>query len=245
MNRFSEKSVVVTGAASGIGAAIATALAKEGARVLWVDRVTAVTDVAPANGGVALVGDVADPALAQQILEAVGARGVDHLVGAAGVQVRGPGADIGEEDWEGLLAVNLSGFYRLVRALLPSLKTGSGGVPGSVVAVTSMSADRAVPGIVPYGAVKSAMEHLVRGLAVELGPTGVRLNGIAPGYVATPMTAPILADPLRLERIMSRLPLQRVASPEDMAGPALFLMSEDASYVTGQILAVDGGYALT
>lgn len=165
-----------------------------------------------------------------------------NLVGAAGIQVRTAGADIDEADWERLLAVNLTGFYRLVRDLLPQLRHDR---PGSVLAVTSMSADRAVPGIVPYGAVKAGLAHLMRGLAVELGPSGVRCNGIAPGYVATPMTAAILDDPQVRTRIMGRLPLQRIADPEDMAGPALFLLSDQASYVTGQILAVDGGYALT
>jgi NAD(P)-dependent dehydrogenase (short-subunit alcohol dehydrogenase family) len=245
MSRFIEKSVVVTGAASGIGAAIAAALAKEGARVLWVDRAPDVVDVAHSHGGMGLVGDVTDRTLPQQILDALAQPGLDHFVGAAGVQVRTTAAGIDEADWELLLSVNLSGLYRLIRELLPALTTGSHGAPGSVLAVTSMSADRAVPGIVPYGAVKSALSHLVRGLAAEHGPTGVRLNGIAPGYVATPMTAPILQDPATLERIMGRLPLRRIANPEEMTGPALFLLSDDASYVTGQILAVDGGYAIT
>jgi 3-oxoacyl-[acyl-carrier protein] reductase len=108
-----------------------------------------------------------------------------------------------------------------------------------------VDAQRHRPSIVPYGSVKAAVSHLVRGLAVELGPSGVRLNGIAPGYVATPMTAAVLEDPERLTTIMGRLPLKRIGAPADMAGPALFLMSDDAAYVTGQILAVDGGYALT
>ncbi len=245
MNRFTQKSVVVTGAASGIGAAIAAALAKEGASVLWVDRAIEVVDVARSHGGIGLVGDVTDHELPEQVRDAVGSSGLDHLVGAAGVQVRTPAADMDEADWERLLAVNLSGFYRLIRGLLPALIDGSQGAPGSVLAVTSMSADRAVPGIVPYGSVKAGLSHLIRGLAAELGPVGVRLNGIAPGYVATPMTAQILGDPQRLERIMGRLPLRRIAEPKDMVGPAIFLLSDDASYVTGQILAVDGGYAIT
>jgi NAD(P)-dependent dehydrogenase (short-subunit alcohol dehydrogenase family) len=245
MNRFTDRSAVVTGAASGIGAAIATALAREGASVLWVDRAPEVEEVAARHEGRSLIGDVTDNTLPRQVLEAVGPRGVDHLIGAAGIQVRATGAEIAEEDWQRLLAVNLSGLYRLIRVLLPALTAGTRGEPGSVLAVTSMSADRAVPGIVPYGSVKAAVSHLVRGLAVELGPTGVRLNGIAPGYVATPMTAPVLEDPKRLEAIMGRLPLKRIGDPEDMAGPALFLLSDHASYVTGQILAVDGGYALT
>lgn len=242
MSSFTGSTAVVTGATSGIGGAIAGALAQAGAEVIWVDRDPAVADVAETHGGRCLAGDVTDPGLSRQIQGLLGGRGVDHLVGAAGIQVRTAGADIDEADWERLLAVNLTGFYRLVRDLLPQLRHDR---PGSVLAVTSMSADRAVPGIVPYGAVKAGLAHLMRGLAVELGPSGVRCNGIAPGYVATPMTAAILDDPQVRTRIMGRLPLQRIADPEDMAGPALFLLSDQASYVTGQILAVDGGYALT
>lgn len=245
MSRFTDRSVVVTGAASGIGAAIAAGLAREGADVLWVDRAADVEEVAARHQGKALVGDVTDPALPQQVLKTAGSRGIDHLVGAAGVQVRIDAADIADDDWNQLLAVNLSALYRLIRQLLPALKVGTHGKPGSVLAVTSMSADRAVPGIVPYGSVKAAVSHLIRGLAVELGPTGVRLNGIAPGYVATPMTASVLEDPERVTTIMGRLPLKRIGEPQDMAGPSLFLLSDEACYVTGQILAVDGGYALT
>lgn len=247
MQRFAGQSAIVTGAASGIGAAIAVALAAEGARVVAVDYDPSVKAAAAEYGGVAVVGDVSDPALGSELLDVLAQHGLglDHLVGAAGIQVRTAGIDIDDADWQRLLNVNLTGFYCLIRALVPALQHGSHGSPGSVVAVTSMSANRAVPGIVPYGSAKAALSHLIRGLAVELGPRGIRLNGIAPGYVNTPMTAPVLAEPATLQRILARLPLQRIAEPEEMAGAALFLMSSEAQYVTGQIIAIDGGYALT
>lgn len=247
MERFEGQTAIVTGAASGIGAAIAASLAREGARVVAVDYDTSVKAAAAEYDGVPVVGDVTDPELGTELLATLSRHGLglDHLVGAAGIQVRAAGIDIDDADWQRLLNVNLSGFYRLLRTLVPPLEQGSHGSPGSVVAVTSMSGDRAVPGIVPYGSVKAALAHLIRGLAVELGPRGIRLNGIAPGYVSTPMTAPILEDPATLQRIMARLPLQHIAEPEEMTGPALFLLSREARYVTGQILAVDGGYALT
>jgi NAD(P)-dependent dehydrogenase (short-subunit alcohol dehydrogenase family) len=116
---------------------------------------------------------------------------------------------------------------------------------GAILAISSMAADRAVAGIVPYGATKAAVSHLIRGLAVELGAYGIRVNGIAPGYVRTAMTAPLMADPQRVARITERIPLGHIATPDEMVGPSLFLLSDAAAYVTGQILAVDGGYALS
>ncbi len=247
MNRFDHRTAVVTGAASGIGAAIAAALHGEGAEVVWIDRDPAVEEIAKRHDCVGVVGDVSDLELPRRVLELIRkhAEGLDHFVAAAGIQVRTAGVEIDEADWERLIGINLSSVYRFIRTFAPALKTGSAGTPGNVLVVSSMAADRAVPGIVPYGATKSALSHLIRGLAVELGPSGVRLNGIAPGYVSTPMVASRLADDKARTRILERLPLRRLGDPAEMAGPALFLMSNDARYVTGQILAVDGGYALT
>lgn len=244
MTRLAAQTLVVTGAASGIGAAIARGAAAEGADVIWLDRAPQVKAEAADWGGTALVADVTDPSLPERLLRLLNDRGgrLDHLVSAAGVQVRTRAIDIDEADWQRLLDTNLSGFYRMVRPLVPMLAEGS---PGSVMAVGSMSADRATSGIVPYGAVKAALTQLVRGLAVELGPSGIRCNAIAPGYVATPMTSDLLARPENRARIMARLPLGRIATPEEMVGPALFLLSKDAGYVTGQVLGVDGGYTAT
>ncbi|TDD83053.1 SDR family oxidoreductase [Actinomadura darangshiensis] len=230
---FTGRTALVTGAARGIGAAIAQALAEAGATVWSLDR-------DPSPSGRALIGDVRDPELPARVLDETG--GVDHLVLAAGIQVRTAGAEIAEDDWQRLADTNLGGTYRMIRAAVPHLRRRGG---GSVLAVSSMSADRAVAGIVPYGTTKAAVSHLIRGLAVELGADGIRLNGIAPGYVRTAMTEPLLADEARAARIRERIPLGDLADPAEMAGPALFLLSGAARYVTGQILAVDGGYALT
>lgn len=242
MNRFTEQTVVVTGAAGGIGAAIARAAAADGANVVWVDRSKAVTGVA--QGGLAVVADICDPDFPEALRARLAQQGwrVDHLVGAAGIQVRTRALDVSESDWQRLLDINLTGFYRLVRGLAADLVERGG---GSILAVGSMSADRATPGIVPYGATKAALTQLIRGLAVELGPSGVRCNALAPGYVATPMTRDLLERPDQWSRVMSRIPLGRIAQPEDMAGAALFLLSSDAAYITGQVLGVDGGYAAT
>ena len=108
-----------------------------------------------------------------------------------------------------------------------------------------MSADRAVAGIVPYGATKAALVQLTKGLAVELGPRGIRANVVAPGYVVTPMTEAVLAQPDFLGGVLKRIPLQRLAQPDDLAGVVGFLVSDAARYVTGAVIPVDGGYCIT
>jgi len=242
MSGFTGRTAVVTGAASGIGRGIADGLAEAGAEVLFVDRSAAVGEVAQAAGGTALEADVAAADLPDRLLDWLAGRPLDHLVAAAGIQVRTPAVDITDEDWDRLVDVNLSSFYRMVRRLVPALR--SGGRPGSVLAISSMSADRVLPGIVPYGAVKAAMSQLIKGLAVELGDQGLRINAIAPGYILTGMTAQSLSDPQRREQIVARTPMARLGEPADVTGPALFLLSDAARFVTGHTLPVDGGYAL-
>jgi len=116
---------------------------------------------------------------------------------------------------------------------------------GSVVNIASLSADRAVPGIVPYGATKAALTQLGKGLAVELGPQGVRVNTVSPGYIETPMTAEVLGQEEFRAQKLSRIPLQRFADGDDVADVVLFLVSDAARYVTGVVLPVDGGYSIT
>lgn len=238
------RAALVTGAARGIGAAIATALANRGADVWFVDRDVSVADTAAAANAHHIIGDVTDPALPANALETIqeGGHRLGFFVAAAGIQVRTSALDIAPADWARLLDTNLTGAFTMLQAAARAMAVHGG---GSALVITSMSADRAIPGIVPYGATKAALAHLVRGLAVELGPTQVRVNGIAPGYVRTTMTADLLRDGDRVRQIMARLPLGRLAEPDDMVGPSLFLLSDDARYVTGQILGVDGGYATT
>ncbi|MEE6283321.1 SDR family NAD(P)-dependent oxidoreductase [Georgenia sp. MJ170] len=241
---FTDQTAVVTGAASGIGRDIAQALSAAGARVLFVDRSPDVDAIAAAAEGEALVADVAAAGFPDQLTAWLDGRGLSHLVTAAGIQVRTPGIAIAEEDWARLVDVNLSSFYRTVRALHGALRTGDGEQPGSVLAMSSMSADRVLTGIVPYGSVKAGLSQLIRGLAVELGPEGIRLNALAPGYILTEMTRPILTDPPNRARIEARTPMARLGEPVDVTGPALFLLSPAARFVTGQTLPVDGGYSL-
>lgn len=238
-----EKAAIVTGAAGGIGSAIARVLASQGAVVVGVDADPKITEVMNRIGGHGLCGDLTDgefSARAVDLAQQVAGR-LDILINAAGIQLRTAAIDVEEDGWQRLVDVNLSAVYRLTRQAMKSLIAAR----GSVVNIASLSADRAVPGIVPYGATKAALTQLGKGLAVELGPQGVRVNTIAPGYIETPMTAQVLGqDEFRAQKL-SRIPLQRFADGDDVADVVLFLVSDAARYVTGVVLPVDGGYSIT
>lgn len=240
---FTGRTAIVTGAAGGIGSAIARSLADLGAHLVLVDSSDTVADLAAEIDGVAVRGDVGLPGTVDSTLNS-GLRafgGIDMLVNVAGIQVRGPATNLSSDDWSRLVAVNLTATYRFCQAVADNLRVSR----GAIVNISSMSADRAVAGIVPYGAIKSAVSHLTRGLAVELGPSGVRVNAVAPGYVMTAMTADLLDEPNSRKRILERIPLQHLATPEDIAPPVVFLLSRGAAYITGAVLAVDGGYSAT
>lgn len=242
-DEFSGSTVVVTGAAGGIGSVIARAFHDREADVLLVDADPRVQETAENMGARWLVGDLRKPEVAQEVIKAAteesGSLGV--LVNAAGVQLRKEAIDVDEEEWQRLLDINLSAAYRLTRAAAGPLSR----TQGSIINITSMSADRVLPRIVPYGATKAALAQLSRGLAVELGPQGVRVNAVSPGYITTPMTQDNLAKPEVLEPIMTRLPLKRLGTASEVAEVVLFLASDAARYVTGAVVPVDGGYSLT
>lgn len=237
------RTAIVTGAAGGIGSAIARALARRGALVVALDADPAVNDIAEQLDGVAVCGDLTDPDITARAVELAHERSgrVDILINSAGIQCRTAAVDIDEDDWQQLIDVNLSSAYRLTRQATKSLIASR----GSIVNIASLSADRAVAGIVPYGSTKAALTQLGKGLAVELGPHGVRVNTVAPGYIQTPMTAEVLNQDEFRTRVLSRIPLQRLADGDDVADAVLFLVSDAARYVTGVVLPVDGGYSIT
>ncbi|GAA1862662.1 3-oxoacyl-[acyl-carrier-protein] reductase [Pseudonocardia ailaonensis] len=237
------RTAVVTGGSGGIGSAIVTAFAARGATVAVVDTDDRARAVAAEVGGLAVIGDLTDPEVPGRIVEQVtDATGrLDILVNAAGIQVRTAAVDITPEDWDRLLAVNLTAAYRLVQAAVQPLAAHH----GSITNIVSLSSDRAVAGIVPYGATKAGLLQLTKGLAVELGPLGVRVNAVAPGYVVTPMTAAVLDRQELRDRVMTRIPLGRLADGGDIADVVSFLSCDAARYVTGAVLPVDGGYSIT
>jgi NAD(P)-dependent dehydrogenase (short-subunit alcohol dehydrogenase family) len=237
------KAGLVTGAAGGIGRAIAGALVESGAGVLLVDRdEPALEQAARELQAEAYAADLArDDAPESAVERAVAEWGrIDFLVNAAGVQARGPATELSDEDWERLHAVNLRSVFRASRAAARRMKEGGNG--GAMLNVASISSTVGVPGIVAYGAMKGGVVQLTKGLAVELAPYGVRVNAVAPGYVSTAMTEELWSDEARRAETTARIPLGRFASPDEISPAALFLLSPAAGYITGEVLHVDGGY---
>lgn len=244
---FDGQVVLVTGAGQGNGAAIAKAFGEARARVAVVDRnlktAQAVAAQIAAGGGTAEAFelDVSDAQACAKTAAAVEQRlgAVNVLVNNAGILLRaalGEGDPLG--DWTRTLGVNLSGPYHMVLALLEQLKA----TRGCVLNVASIQSFVATPNSVPYTASKGGVAQLTKALASELAPHGVRVNAIAPGFMVTPMTESTLSDSDKSARLLSHVPMQRPGEPAELAGPALFLCSIHASYVTGAILPVDGGY---
>ena len=243
---FEDQVVLVTGATGGIGSALAAAFAARGAYVALVGTDQVRATAAAARLGTetfALAGDVSSVIQAEELVQAVLARWgrLNVLVNAAGVITRVPSAELNEADWDRVLDVNLKGTWAMSRAAarLSMFAAGSG-------VILNVSSVRALVGTTAgygaYAASKAGVNGLTRQLAIEWASHGLRVNAVALTTVETPLTAGLLADADRRAAIVARTPLGRIATPDDVVGPALFLCSRAAAYVTGQVLYVDGGF---
>lgn len=241
--RLHSRVLLVTGAARGIGLAIARAARAAGAHVI-------ATDVLPRDPDVDTAGerldyrhlDVTDTeAAARLFAQVVDERGrLDILVNNAGVFLTKPVEHCTPDDWNRIMRVNLESVFNLVKAALPCLAS-----PGAIVNLASTSAFVSSCGQAVYEASKAGVVSLTRSLAVELAPRQVRVNAVAPGLIDTAMTRELFGDPTRFEaRVREKVPLGRAGKPEDIAEAVVFLASAEAAYITGETLVVDGGWLL-
>lgn len=241
MFRLDTLSTVVTGASSGIGLAIAAAFLDAGATVLGVDRAPPPTALARRSGFTHLVLDLAAAGAAERVVAAVPGGRLDVLVNNAGVGNAAPIHETDDEAYDRYVAVNQTALFRLSRAAVRAMR-GAGG--GAIVNVASVFALVGAARSAPYSATKAAVAGLTRQLAAEYGRDGIRVNAIAPGLIATPLTHTRLEENPWFRRMMIEgCPLGRPGTPEDVAAAAVFLASPAAAFVSGVVLPVDGGWS--
>ncbi len=243
------RSALVTGASGGLGRHFADVLARHGARVIVAARRRTEVDAAVAairaGGGEAqgVVLDVRDPALvASAVGEAAALFGVpDILVNNSGVAVTRPALQTSEEEWQRVLDTNLSGAFRMSRAVAALLRDGKQG--GTIINIASIVGRRVAKQIAAYAASKAALISLTQALALEFASYGIRVNALAPGYIETDLNRDFLrsADGEALGR---RVPLRRFGTAEDLDGALLLLASDAGRYMTGATVTVDGGHSL-
>ncbi|PAY06763.1 3-oxoacyl-ACP reductase [Bradyrhizobium sp. UFLA03-84] len=243
MARFEGKVVIVTGAASGIGAATARRFASEGAKVALIDRdeirLAEVAKELEGDRTLAHAADVSDAeAVSQMVATVVKHFGrLDVIVNNAGVHEGGEPKDITNDQWRKVMATDVDGVFFGCRAALPHLEK----TKGSIVNTASVSGTGGDWGMSPYNAAKGAVVNLTRALALDLGKRGVRVNAVCPTLTRTGMTADMMENKGILTKFAERVPLGRVCEPGEIASVIAFLASDDASFVTGVNIAVDGG----
>jgi 2-dehydro-3-deoxy-D-gluconate 5-dehydrogenase len=242
--RLDNKIALVTGSASGLGAAIAVGLAQAGATVACHGNRRAATETAATIGGSAAAfrADLSSTSGAEDLFTQVKDKfgRVDILINNAGTILRAAAEDVTLTDWQQVLQVNLTSVFQLSQLAARDMIARGGG--GKIVNIASLLSFQGGIRVPAYAASKGGVAQLTKALANEWAPKGIQVNAIAPGYFATTNTEALQADETRNRQILERIPAARWGQPQDLAGAALFLSSPASDYVTGTVITVDGGW---
>lgn len=242
-----KKIAIVTGGASGIGLAIATEYVKNDIFTIIIGRDKEKLQQAKNNLGdlcETISFDLGNIKQIPELVKDISARygKIDILVNNAGINMKKEFCDVTDEDFQSILHTNLSSVFAMSREVVKCMiEKGS----GSIINISSMASQYGIPKVIAYTASKTAIDGMTRAMAVELSPKGIRVNSIAPGFIATDMSAKALnSDPERKQKVMSRTPMGFLGETADIGATALFLASDGAKYITGVVLPVDGGNSI-
>ncbi len=240
-SRFAGKTAIVTGAGSGIGFAIAELMSSQGAQVLAVDRDTA--GLARLGADIDTVtADVTDPALPDTLRQKLEGRPLSILVNNAGIGGGGRADETGEEDFRRYFEINVLALFSLSKFAVSAMRQSGG---GTIVNIASIYAIVGATGSAGYSTSKAAVDGLTRQMGTDFGPENIRVNAVAPGLIETPLTAErIRREAWRRHIFVEQAPLRRVGLPGDVAQAVAFLASDEAAFITGATLRVDGGWAV-
>jgi NAD(P)-dependent dehydrogenase (short-subunit alcohol dehydrogenase family) len=243
-----QKVAIVTGGGSGLGLATADRFAKEGYLTIITGRqVEKLQDAQKSIGENCIVMplDVSDlkgiPLFIADVISKYGR--IDVLVNNAGINQKKEIVDVTDEDFENIIRTNQTAVFSLSREVIKQMVQQE--EKGNIILISSMAAQYGLPKVISYSAAKTAIDGMTRAMAVELAPKGIRVNAVAPGFIETAMVAKALdSDVDRRDRVMARTPMGKLGKPKDIANAVYFLASEEASYITGVVLRVDGGNAI-